>query len=368
MFIPIVPFVPNTTVVNKNIVYSDTVLPLNNVGGNIKVTSISNVDELSLERCLKKIFESNTNVVFNTIQYSKNDKKVYFYTDTEISKKDWEESKFKVYKPLTSNSDIIEEIKNVLVSEKNNDNDCISLYDVALLLKKKNNDYDRIKKNYENSCESIIRSKYGNSTQLVIYDFDYNKGELSIGVKFIGDYDTITFSKGDGDLYISKSDSLWDKEIFTCLAPELSKLYDKLINFTSYKKDFRCDLKAVNSNFLLDISSYGVDIFVKSPTNPLMKDFELSSHSYSDEYRCDCNSSIVMSALQDKEKEIFKRIFVKISDCPYWSQKTLYEIRQNQLAEEKRIENLQLYSEMKQQKKLELKHKIFPFLKKSNKL
>ena len=56
MFIPIVPFVPNTTVVNKNIIYSDTVLPLKNVGSNIKVTSISDVDELSLERCLKKDF------------------------------------------------------------------------------------------------------------------------------------------------------------------------------------------------------------------------------------------------------------------------------------------------------------------------
>ena len=87
MFVPIVPFVPHTTVVNKTIVYSDTVLPLKDVGSNLKVTSISNVGEFSLESCLKKIFESNPKVVFNTIQYSKSDKKVYFYTDKEISKK-----------------------------------------------------------------------------------------------------------------------------------------------------------------------------------------------------------------------------------------------------------------------------------------
>lgn len=78
MFIPIVPFVPHTTVINKTIVYSDTVLSVNDSGNNLKVTSISNVNESSLEKCLKTIFESNPNVIFNTIQYSKNDKKVRF--------------------------------------------------------------------------------------------------------------------------------------------------------------------------------------------------------------------------------------------------------------------------------------------------
>lgn len=72
------PFVPHTIVVNKTIVYSDTVLPLKDIGNNLKVTSIENVSEISLENCLKKIFESNPNVIFNTIQYSKKDQKVYF--------------------------------------------------------------------------------------------------------------------------------------------------------------------------------------------------------------------------------------------------------------------------------------------------
>ena len=77
MFIPIV---PHTTVINKTIVYSDTVLNLKDLGDNIKVTSISDVDEFSFEFCLKKVFESNPGVTFNTIQYSKENKKIYFYT------------------------------------------------------------------------------------------------------------------------------------------------------------------------------------------------------------------------------------------------------------------------------------------------
>lgn len=365
MFVPIVPFVPHTTVVNKTIVYSDTVLPLKDAGSNLKVTSISNVGEFSLESCLKTIFESNPNVVFNTIQYSKSDKKVYFYTNTEISKKAWEDSKVSTYKPLTSSSEILEEVKRVLLAEKNKDEDCISLYDIAKLMKKANNDYDRIVDSYKSCCSSMIKSRFGNSTSLIIYDFDYDKNELRIGFNYVGDdYDKIIFSKKNGDLYISKSESCWGKDVFAVLGAKLSKLYDELMSFSVRKKEKSYGLRAVNSNFLVDISSYGVDIFVRSSPNQFMKDFELSSHSYSNDYKCNCNSSIVISAFQGKESEIFRRIFVNISDCPEWSQPILYEIRQNQLAEEQRIEDEQRYREMKKQKRLELTRKIFPFLKK----
>lgn len=94
MFVPVV---PHTTVVNKKILYSDTVLPVKEIGNNLNITSIEDINEQSLEKCLKTIFESNPNVIFNTIQYSKNDKKVYFYTNKEISIKKYKESQFIKY-------------------------------------------------------------------------------------------------------------------------------------------------------------------------------------------------------------------------------------------------------------------------------
>ena len=81
----------DTKVIDKNIIYKDTVLPLKELGENIKVTHISNVEEFWIESCLNKIFESNPDVVFNTIQYSKKDKKIYFYTDQNISTKAWDD-------------------------------------------------------------------------------------------------------------------------------------------------------------------------------------------------------------------------------------------------------------------------------------
>jgi len=142
MFIPII---PNTTVVNKTIVYSDTVLSLKEEGKNLKITSLSDVDEGSLEKCLKIIFESNPNTIFNTIQYSKNNKKVYFYTDKEISTKKYEERNFVSYKPVNSKNELLEAIKNVLVFEKNKDDNYISLFDFCTLITKKHSRNDRLK-------------------------------------------------------------------------------------------------------------------------------------------------------------------------------------------------------------------------------
>ncbi len=371
----------NYTIANKTIVYSDTVLSVKDLGQDLKVSIISDVSEYSLERCLQIIFESNPNVVFNIIQYSRNDKKVYFYTNQEITTKEYEESKLKKYKPFTSISEMLEETKSILLAEKNNSSDCVSLFDVAQLLKKLNHDYNIVKEGYESQFKSIIKNAFGDSSSIVIHEFDYKKKILSIGFKrwdlYDYDYDEINFAKQNNDLYIVKSESSYDTEVFTELSSGLSKLYDELISFADYKNkaNDKYNTKSVNSNFSVDISHDGVRIFAQLQGNSYSKDFSLFSSSDTNKYLIKCNSSIVNETLKDKESEIFKRIFVKIDDCPVWSQAKLYEIRQNQLAEERRLEearqleNKKIEEEIKKkktkkQKRLELKRKIFPFLKK----
>lgn len=180
MFVPIVPSVPHTTVVNKTIVYSDTVLPLKDTGNNLKVTSIENVSEFSLESCLKTIFESNPNVIFNTIQYSKNNKTVYFYTNQDITTKAYEESKFTNYKPITSKTEILEEIKKVLLSPKSKDNNCISLYDVLTLLEELNSEYENIIKKYQNKLQDIAEYKIGDGCSIQFEEMDFDTKTMNI--------------------------------------------------------------------------------------------------------------------------------------------------------------------------------------------
>ena len=45
MFVPCIPTVPRTTIINKTIVYCDTVLSLKDVGSNIKIARISGISE-----------------------------------------------------------------------------------------------------------------------------------------------------------------------------------------------------------------------------------------------------------------------------------------------------------------------------------
>ena len=150
------------------------------------------------------------------------------------------------------------------------------------------------------------------------------------------------------------------------LCSTLSEMYDELLKYADYKdyKYTKNDIKPVNSNFSIKISNHGVWIIVKDFTNKYLKELELFAPSYDNGYELECNSSIINEAFNGKETEIFKRIFIKISDCPEWSQTMLYEIRQNQLAEEQKIEDELRYKEMRKEKRLALTRKIFPFLKK----
>lgn len=362
MFVPVV---PHTRVINKTVVYSDTVLPLKDTGNNIKVTCIGNVNEYSLEHCLRTIFEANPKVIFNTIQYSKKDNKVYFYTNTEITTKNYEESRWRKYTPLTSNVQILEEIKRILTEEKNKDVDSISIHDVSNLMTKMKQKENNIEEKHKQRCNTIVKMEICRWGYIVIYDFDYSKNELSIGFNYVGSgYDEIIFNKKEGDLYVVKSESPYTDKVFSNLCVSLSELYDEFLKLREFKTQENIRINSVNSNFLVNISSYGVSFYTASENNHFIKDLELFLPSYDNEYKYTCNSSTIISTLKGNENEIFRRIFVKISDCPKWSQEILYEIRQKQLEQERILEEKIRKQQIKQQKKLELKRKLFPFLKK----
>lgn len=370
--ITVVPHTKHTIVKNKNIVYSDTVLPFKDLGKNIKVSSISNVSEYSLEKCLQIVLESNPDVIFNTVQYSKENKKIYFYTDKEITTKAYEDSTFVKYKPITSNTLILEEIKNVLLTKKNNSNDCISLYSVGLLLKQLYNDYAMISKKYKQQFENLLKSTFRDSS-IIIYDFNYKEKLLEIGFKRRDseDFKDICFAKENNDLYIAKSKSPYDKEIFYILSSSLSKLYDEFMSYKDYKdcNKAKYDRKLVNSNFGVDISYHGIEIFSKFQKDSF---FKLFLPSYTDKYSLECNSNIINESIRNKENEIFKRIFVRIENCPEWCQSILYKIRQKELEEDQRLEEESLIrkqkmeeeikkKEAKKQKRLTLKQRFFHF-------
>ena len=258
--------------------------------------------------------------------------------------------------------EILNELKTVLNSEKNKDNHCISLYDVAHLIKEKTNELERNKDYFKRIFDSSLENKYDLDSFCCIHDFDYNKMEMFISF-FIYDvrYDII-FTKIGETLYIKKGEFFLNDNVFAVLKDNLSKLYDKFIEYGQFSNQSNHRIKPVNSNLLVSVSCFGVSIFKRKNRNYYTKDndFKLEAPIYSKQYRYECNYSTVINAINGKEDEFFKQIFIKIEDCPEWMRTKIYEIRKNQLIEEQKIEE----ETKKKQKRLELVRKVLPFLKK----
>ena len=334
MFIPII---PRTTVINKTIVYSDTVLSLKDLGTNLKITTISNINHNELEDCLRIVFESNPNTTFNTIQYSRQDKKLYLYTDKIITTTNWNERNKKTFKPLTSVEEILDEIDKLnkfdetIVPEDTcipvTYDDAISLYDIAQLLKQKNRQYERDEHKYDDYFDRAINEKFSNSASFIVYGFDYDTLELRVGFKRWDSYDEIRLKKENEDFYVSESKSYYANDILVLLGNTLSNLYDTLLSYKEIKEDRVNNIKPVNSSFLVNISQYGVTIFVKSKENRYKNDFELTSYSYTEDFDYECNSNNIISAIKGNEYELLKKILMNIEDCPKWMQPLLYELK-----------------------------------------
>lgn len=355
-----IPYASNRTITH-NIVYYDTVLPVKEMGENIKVSSICDVSEFSFGECMKKILEENKDVFFHTVQYSKVNKKVYFYTDKDISTKTWEDSRKQTYRPLTSKTRVLEEVKRVLISEKNKRSDCISIYEVSRLLKKRHSEYDRLKSTYNTRMNSILARSYEiyRYHNIMINRFDHKNNLLEIQIGYhMKNYKKIILSKEEGDLYIKESETPDAKDILALLGGVLSEYYDEMVKYSPCKLQTAC-YGSINSNFLVEMSFYEVSISDRF----FSKNFELISPNYSYTYHYNCNSNDVVSMIQGQENELFKRIFVPIMACPVWSRETLYNIRKIQLAEEQKMEDEERYRAMKRQKRKEFVQKIFPFLK-----
>lgn len=293
--------------------------------------------------------------------------------------------------PFEDTKEILCELKKILETTKIKDDgqisiygECISLYDASNVRDKEYDKYEKIKKSLERSLRDILNYKFGESAKTIIYDFDFGDKDLRIGFTKHGDYtdcDTIIFSKSNNNLYLKEDDSLfYGKDIFEYCKDFLSNAYDKLIQFNDLCTQNKYHIPIINSKLKVDIVDSYIKIKKENPDNVFKPYFALLM--FSDSITKKINSTDVQDIVKNNEFEIFKRAFVMIENCPKWMQKELYEIRKNQIIEEKRLEEeikkqkelelklleeqkkIELEKQEKKQKKIELVKRIFHFTKK----
>lgn len=247
---------------------------------------------------------------------------------------------------------MLKEIERIMEEEKNNDCSCISLDDVRELFKTIKQNYEDLRRMYKEKFKRIlqVKSLLSRPYYCDIKEFDYVNNVLQFEFDFFG-VGIISFRKrANGDLYISsKKSALFADKILVLLGSELSILYDEFMKYKDFYKQHNYAFHSVNSSFLIDISSDG--LWIKT------EGFNLASYNSFANWECRCNSEMVNSTIRGKEEEISQKIFIRIEDCPLWSQQLLSFLRQEQIKEQQRLE-------YKSRRKLEFTKKFFPWMKK----
>ena len=331
MFIKNVPVVPGTTVLNEEIIY-DSNYSTDCKAGNI-ATSIKNVGEYSLETCIMMILEDNPDVIFNAIQYSKEDKTVFFHTNKEIITNRWLNRECERPDYIKDYGEFKNEIARLFVDEKPKYPDCISLYDIKNLMVDKTYQYNHLVKEYQNWLESLLCGEIYHPHVYIRWvrddciNINYYSG--------MSDPYQIIFAKekNSNDFFVKqRSTCAKDQYALVQLRNVLPKLYNDLDQFSGLNYQSRKLIKSINSSFLVNMDNEKMKLFSSSSYYYTYNNFEID-FSFADN-KCSiikCNSTSAIDAISGREEDILSRVFIKIDDCPDWCKPILYNIRQNQL-------------------------------------
>lgn len=375
MYVPV--FVPHPsdsnrryrspTIINKTIIYQDTVLNLTDKGENLSVTKLK-VDLEDFEMCMNIIFEENLDIVFNTVQYSHQNKEAIFYTNKKISTERWEKRNELILKYVPKAPNIVEAIERVFASEDTLNPDYISTFSVWLFYKgietNLKNRRDKIENRIEERIKAIRSSYY-----VCLHEFNFENNEIHLCIHD-GDWNDFYFRKNQGDLYLYKKDGyvLGMDNILSLVGTLLDEYYDVCYSVRNEAQEYIHNIKSVNSVFYCDFSKAGVSIDDSSEC--FCEEFEVGTFSHSKKFKCECNSNSVHELISGRENEFASKIMVAISDCPECIQERLYEWRQKQIdaIRQRQFEKLEQERRLKEemerkQKKRDFWRKIIPFLK-----
>jgi len=270
---------------------------------------------------------------------------------------------------IVSNKEVLEEIKKLFQEELNINPECISLYDLSQLIKKSWAQERNMSERYKTKLNNILYLNNSENISGDIYfiDFDYLKKQLQIKYYVSGISSQVIYCKKDNDLYItSTTDEYYAQKTLVVLGNQISKLYDEYLGHKEFENIDWYTPESVNSNFLISINSIDINIssVIEGNNSKQKSNFTLSTWHQDDEgvYQYECNSNNIISELKGHEDELFKRIFIKIEDCPEWTRPILSEQRKKQLDKQQQNKKELQIKEEKKQKRLELLRKIFPFL------
>lgn len=309
---------------NKTILYQDTVLNLKDLGENIKISSLY-VREEDLQECLDIVLKNNSDVVFNTIQYSKNDQKVYFYTNEELDFSEWYNRNKKEIKPLDNKESIINGIENAITTKPTCESISLNKYmEICSLCYKKHKD---LKEEYERKIESTLNAS---TVSIFSYSNDCVKVYVVLDGKYSKDAD-YKFKLLDDDIQIIETEGETDSNIMQ----EIGVYVKEFLHNTLSLCDFYDDVS---------ITIYGYHIwydhfFNKFYLCPLHKldhlniEFDLSNNM---NYEINCNSLSITEYVNKNINKIKNNFTIPVTKLPSYVRNELQKEEERRKKEEKK--------------------------------
>lgn len=298
---------------HHHVTYSDEILPL---GLNLKLTTINNLKKSEINECLDMIIPLNKDIQIDRIQYSENKESLYIYANKVLNVEKWDDRHIKRYKLLTSNIAVLEELKKIIVKDENVEPIVTSLYDLMNLIKQKETESKEILKKYEKECTKEVVQKYGDHKEFVIYNYDSKNGEVRTG---FGDwrkdqYETLIFGLDNGNIVIKNKTHEDNNQLLELLSDRMDAFFKEIADTVKLDQVFNFKFRVVNSKLDIEYTNSGVVISHREKTN--------------NEFVSD-----TLNIIRGNEDLLFKKLNIKISDCPKWSQKELYDNKQKEIEE-----------------------------------
>lgn len=214
--------------------------------------------------------------------------------------------------------EILKEIKKLLVWKDTLESDCISLYDIILVYKKMNAEYELMKKTNFRKLKSAFNSKC-RCVSIEWLSFDYERYKLIVDVENFG---VVNFNKQSGKICVIydriNEDEISENkinEIFVSLYGEISRIYDEYISYERFIKQFGVFFKTCNmDNFEVMINPFKICMYEKYSWQYCREFFEIDYFYRDNKY--EYKNSEIMNIIKDNEKKILKKVFVKNRKLP----------------------------------------------------
>lgn len=241
------------------------------------------------------------------------------------------------YKNLKNDLEIEQELIQIFNSEDVYDEKTISLYNVLKTIQKVYREYEEEKADYEQYFTLLLKRKY-----------DYPKVEIQDGLHGIKEltlaftpnyhksfpFKKITFSERDTGLYVKNDETGCSYNIYRALGNDIVRCYLALLPYSVFFTERKEGVRPLNSNLFVNIDKFGVSLLADNRRFSDAFCFSVYSgfgYYQKDEYGCNNKLSRAYARILGNEKELLKKIFIEIEDCPEWLKEDLYQQRKKEL-------------------------------------